>query len=129
MPTTNYPYPKSYLNKFFYLKILCLLCIFLCLSACSKFKPYEPNIQQGNIFDATTVNKLHLGMPKSEVLNILGTPVLSHTFNPQKLHYIYTNQINGGTVTIKRLVLTFVNNKLISIQLVPKLNTLYCEQI
>lgn len=100
---------------------LMLILVTVCLgslfvTACSSIKPYEADIQQGNIIDPANIDKLRLGMQKTEVLFLLGAPVLHHTFDDRHLIYVCTKQVNGGNLTIKRLSLEFDNNILISIK-------------
>lgn len=74
------------------------------LSAC-----YHPDIQQGN--DLATVNntQVKVGMSKEDVIALLGEPVLQPTFSENQLLYVYTDYPNHGTMTEKKLILTFDN--------------------
>lgn len=89
----------------------------LTLLGCSHnpFRPYRVNVQQGNILEPQTVQKLHLGMTKHEVEDLLGSPVLSNSFADNHWTYIYTNQINGGKIEKKQLLLYFVRDGLAKI--------------
>jgi len=86
------------------------------LSGCSGLRPYRVDIQQGNIVDAAIRAKLRPGMDKNEVNALLGTPVLKDTFDADAWIYAYTNQINGGKIEKKKLILKFKNNKLVEIK-------------
>ncbi|MSP53058.1 MAG: outer membrane protein assembly factor BamE [Gammaproteobacteria bacterium] len=77
--------------------------------------PYKrPNIQQGNIITQAEVDQLKPGMSKTQVIEVLGSPVVQNGFNDNELAYIETDQINGGKITQKRLILNFKQDKLVS---------------
>lgn len=87
--------------------------ILLSLSGCH---PYRVDVQQGNIIDKKMMSQLHIGMSKSQVEALLGTPVLVDAFDPNAWLYAYTKQINGGKIEKKRLILKFKNDRLVLIQ-------------
>lgn len=88
----------------------------LSLFGCSHLRPYHVDIQQGNIIDASVATKLHTGMDKNEVTSLLGTPVITNIFDNDIWIYAYTNQINGGKIEKRKLVLEFKNSKLTKIK-------------
>ncbi|HVV67555.1 MAG TPA: outer membrane protein assembly factor BamE [Gammaproteobacteria bacterium] len=96
-----------------------LLITFLCLTCCLLnacfLRPYQPNIQQGNILTPRQVQQVHLGMSKDSVAELLGTPVLDNTFDDNHWPYVYTFQRNGGPITKKQLDLYFRNDRLVRI--------------
>ena len=102
------------------INILLLLCSCLFLSSCAKIKsyakPYVIDVQQGNIIESSQINQLQTGMNKDDVVNILGTPILN-SFENDNWVYIYTNQINGGTINKKEIEITFVNNIVVKIRI------------
>lgn len=51
---------------------------------------YRPNIQQGNLLEVEDVEKVELGMTRSQVRYLLGTPMLADPFDPQRWDYLYT---------------------------------------
>lgn len=85
------------------------------LAGCSRLHPYCVDVQQGNIIDKDVIARLHTGLNKNEVNSILGAPLLDNTLNADTWSYIYTNQVNGGKIEKKKLVLEFKKNKLIQI--------------
>jgi len=93
-----------------------ILCLALILTGCSWIPVYRPSIQQGNIIKADQVNQLHRGMSKLEVRQIMGDPILQNTFANNELNYVYTYQPNRKPMTLKRISLTFRNNRLIRIE-------------
>ena len=56
------------------------------------------------------------GMSKSEVNALLGSPVLQDMFSKNTWTYAYTNQIDGGSIEKKNLVLEFKKDKLVQIK-------------
>lgn len=70
--------------------LLAMISIPLCLGGCRLV--YKPDIKQGNIITIKQLQKLHPGMTKAEVINILGNPVLINLFNKDQLIYVYTLQ-------------------------------------
>lgn len=92
------------------------LLFLLCLFAVGCIKPHVPDIQQGNILDQTAISNLKIGMTKEDVSNVLGSPVLTNLFDNNCWTYAYTNQINGGKITIQNVTLYFKDNRLVSIQ-------------
>ena len=59
-----------------------LICCALSLSAC--IRPYQPDIQQGNILNNSDLSTIRQGMSKQEVLFILGTPMVIDPFNESR---------------------------------------------
>lgn len=53
---------------------------------------YRPNIQQGNLLKVEDVDQVTVGMTRSQVRYLLGTPMLSDPFDPQRWDYIFTLQ-------------------------------------
>jgi outer membrane protein assembly factor BamE len=51
---------------------------------------YRPNIQQGNLLETDDVEQVQLGMTRSQVRYLLGTPMIADPFNPQRWDYVYT---------------------------------------
>lgn len=50
---------------------------------------YRMNIQQGNFLDPDAVAKLQLGMTRSQVRYLLGTPMLPDAFDTDRWDYLY----------------------------------------
>lgn len=51
---------------------------------------YRPNIQQGNLLKTEDVDQVTVGMTRSQVRYVLGTPMVADPFNPQRWDYVYT---------------------------------------
>lgn len=50
---------------------------------------YRPDIQQGNLLLPTDVEQVTVGMTRSQVRFLLGTPMVSDPFSPQRWDYVY----------------------------------------
>jgi len=100
------------------MNIRTLLTIGLCtltLSAC--IKPYQPDIQQGNIINNSNLREIRYGMTKQEVLFILGTPMVIDPFNTQRWDYFYSKRDQQKRQTDKRLITAlFEGDKLVALQ-------------
>lgn len=70
------------------LRLLVLLALIPLLSpvltAC-----YVPNVEQGNILDQETVNRVHKGMSREQVRYLLGTPMVQDAFHQDRWDYYY----------------------------------------
>ena len=55
------------------------------LSACV----YRMNIQQGNYLEGKTVDQLQVGMTRSQVRYLLGTPMVPTVFDKDRWDYVY----------------------------------------
>ena len=112
--TINYPIP----NYDHTMKIKSLVTIALCstmLTAC--IKPYQPDIQQGNIINNSDLREIRYGMSKQEVLFILGTPMVIDPFNEHRWDYYYSNRDQKKRETSQRLITAiFDGDKLVKLQ-------------
>lgn len=50
---------------------------------------YRPPIQQGNFLDPASVKQLQVGMTRSQVRFLLGTPMLPDAFDNDRWDYVY----------------------------------------
>jgi outer membrane protein assembly factor BamE len=50
---------------------------------------YRMNIQQGNFLEGRTVDQLQVGMTRSQVRYLLGTPMIPATFDKDRWDYLY----------------------------------------
>lgn len=99
--------------------IFALTLVCLSLSGCSLFHIYRQNIQQGNVMCPETIEQLRPGMTTDQVLYLMGTPVLSNTFQPNRWDYVYTYKPGGKPRTQYHVTLIFRGNILQSICLSP----------
>jgi len=72
------------------------------LSGC--IRPFQPDIQQGNIINNSDLREIRYGMSKQEVLFILGTPMVIDPFNEQRWDYFYSRRDQKRRETEQRLI-------------------------
>jgi outer membrane protein assembly factor BamE len=65
--------------------VLALLAATTLLGACV----YRPDIQQGNLLTFKDVDQVTVGMTRSQVRFLLGTPMVSDPFAPHRWDYVY----------------------------------------
>lgn len=80
------------------------------LVACTPVK-----VQQGNLLPQSKLDRLHIGMNKQEVAQVMGTSLLSTPFTDSHWDYAYTRKINDKTIVSKHVVLDFEGNTLTTI--------------
>ena len=70
---------------------LLILSLMLCLSGCSGklFTVYKIDIRQGNALEPEKVSELEVGMTKEQVKFLLGTPLVTDIFHPDRWDYVY----------------------------------------
>ena len=83
----------------------------LALSACF-LTPYKIEIQQGNYIDPALIARLKPGMTRSQVRFLLGTPLLTDPFHPERWDYMFMDRKEGKLVQERRLTLWFEGDSL-----------------
>jgi outer membrane protein assembly factor BamE len=73
---------------------------------------YKMTVQQGNIITEEMVDQLELGMTKSQVRYLLGTPLLTDMFHTNRWDYTYTIRRGHEPMQTKRLTLFFDEDSL-----------------
>ena len=77
---------------------------------------YRIDIQQGNVVTQDMVAKLQLGMTRSQVRYVLGTPLVTDIFHPDRWDYVYRLEQGGRLVEHRRIVAIFSSDKLLRIE-------------
>lgn len=77
------------------------------------FRPYRPDIQQGNFVSQEMVAQLKEGMTEDQVIFLLGTPLLNDVFHADRWDYAFRLQKGNGEITTSR-VTVFFKDKLVS---------------
>jgi outer membrane protein assembly factor BamE len=98
---------------------LALLAVCLGLTGCV----YRMDIQQGNYLEGKTVNQLKVGMTRSQVRYVLGTPMVEDVFDKNRWDYIYYFKRGyGHRPTESRVIVYFTGDKVQRLALynVPK---------
>ena len=68
---------------------------------------YKPTIIQGSVLEIQAVEKLQIGMSKSAVMNLIGSPSIIDPFHQYQWDYIHHSTITGEQVIYYRLTLIF----------------------
>ena len=68
---------------------------------------YKPNIIQGSFLEIEAVEKLELGMSKTAVINLIGSPSINDPFHQYQWDYIHHSTLNGEQVIHYHLRLIF----------------------
>ena len=76
---------------------------------------YKPSIMQGSVLDIETVEKLQIGMSKSTVMNLIGSPSINDPFHQYQWDYIHYSTLNDEQVIHYRLRLVFDEDVLVEI--------------
>ncbi len=107
-------------------KTLALLLISLnLLIACGGDPAWLPRahkitIQQGNLLSENQIERIAVGMPRSDIRGLLGAPVANTSFHNERWDYYYTSTPAGQPTEAKRLSLIFENDKLKEIDRTPE---------
>lgn len=94
------------------IKSLSPLFMTLLLSQCASYDFSKRVVQQGNLLPKEKVEKLHVGMDKQEVAALMGTSLLSPTFNNNRWDYAYTYRKGSGSNTTRRLSVYFADDRI-----------------
>ncbi|HQT42243.1 MAG TPA: outer membrane protein assembly factor BamE [Polynucleobacter sp.] len=81
------------------------------------FKPYVPDVVQGNFISSEQYAKLQLGQSREQVRQILGTPLLASYFHANRWDYIFEFKRAGQPIAKERRVTVFFDgDKLVKFQ-------------
>ncbi|HXU93275.1 MAG TPA: outer membrane protein assembly factor BamE [Gallionella sp.] len=92
----------------------------LLLSSCGylhtpALTPYKMDIRQGNYITPEMREKLKLGMTRSQVRYVLGTPMVSDAFHGNRWDYAYRLEHEGEIVEKQNLTLYFDGDNLVRV--------------
>ncbi len=106
-------------------KWILLACALVGLTACQSFtnfseesksklgkvfKPYRPDMVQGNFISKEQLEKLKLGMDREEVKVVLGTPLITSVMHPNRWDYVFAFK-RGDTQLVEQRQVTLVFEK------------------
>ena len=79
------------------------------VAGCSSVNigPHKIDVQQGNALDQENVSRLKLGLNRSQVRFLLGTPLVVDPFRTDRWDYVYVNYKAGKLAEQKRIALFF----------------------
>ncbi len=88
------------------IKLICIVCMTLTLSAC-LLKPFRFDVQQGNTIAFDKVSQIQTGMNENQVRFILGSPTLQDIFHMQRWDYVYYLDPREGDIQKRHLAIFF----------------------
>ena len=94
-------------NLIFIISLVALVNILI--SGC---EPHRIDIQQGNRVDPEAIAQLKTGMSRSQVVFLLGTPLLQDPFHNSRWDYIYYLKPGNKPVRLSRITLHFDGDRL-----------------
>ncbi len=78
---------------------------------------YRMDIQQGNLLDAEQVEQVEIGMTRSQVRFLLGTPMVIDSFDAERWDYVYSlRRGHSRKVERRHLVVWFEGYKVARIE-------------
>ena len=104
--------------KFIPTRLALVLALAALASACSSFDqasnrvaaivtPYQVEVVQGNFISAEQARALQKGMTRTQVRDVLGSPLLASMFHADRWDYVFTIRRKGVDLPPKRLAVFF----------------------
>jgi outer membrane protein assembly factor BamE len=112
----------QFCNQGFFMRIK-LIILSVLLASCSStstarlpsFSSHKIDIQQGNLITPELRDKIKVGMSRSLVRSILGTPLIADPFHANRWDYVYRLEQGGKLVKQQNLTLYFEGEHLVRI--------------
>lgn len=100
-----------------YLKILAYSLSLTVLIGCQSklLTVHKIDVQQGNALDIEMVEKIEVGMTQDQVQYVLGSPLITDSFHPDRWDYIYYFIPGYGEREKRQLTLIFDRGEVIEI--------------
>lgn len=89
------------------LVLAALLALGGCGSVANWVTPYKVDILQGNVITREQAEALKPGMPREQVRDILGSPLLASVFHADRWDYVFTLQRRGQEPVRRRVTVFF----------------------
>lgn len=99
--------------------VLISIILTLTLTQCTSYDFARRITQQGNILPQSKIERLRVGMSKNDVAILMGTSLMSPTFNNDRWDYAYTWRRGSNALEIRNVVLYFSGNTLTRIEHKP----------
>ena len=90
----------------------------LFISACSGrlFTVHKIDVQQGNAIDPKKVEQVKIGMTREQVKFLMGPPLITDVFHPERWDYIYFLIPDYGETERRHLMVLFEGDKVASLE-------------
>jgi outer membrane protein assembly factor BamE len=81
-----------------------------------SLRPYRMNVQQGNFLEAKDIDQIQVGMTRSQVRFLIGTPMVADPFNTERWDYVFFFKI-GRTrdEIVTNMTIWFENDRVVRI--------------
>jgi len=74
---------------------------------------YQPSLSQGNLLKQEDLDQLEVGMTRTQVRFLLGTPMIDDPFHHDRWDYVYYLRIGRNPATFKRWVSVYFDEDLV----------------
>ena len=78
-------------------------------------KPYSVEVVQGNVLTKELMERVQIGMPRAQVRDLIGSPLLTDVFHGDRWDYVFTIRRRGTEPQRRSVVLLFDGDRLISV--------------
>lgn len=75
---------------------------------------YQAALSQGNLLDQEDIDQLEVGMTRSQVRFLLGTPMIDDPFHEDRWDYVYYLRIGREKATFKRWLSVYFEEDVVS---------------
>ena len=90
-----------------------LICLFLVLFATGGCV-YQANLSQGNVIKQEDLDQVEVGMTRSQVRFLLGTPMIDDPFHDNRWDYVYFMKIGRDDAIFERWISVFFDAEKVS---------------
>lgn len=96
-----------------------IIIVSLTLTQCTSYDFSRRIAQQGNLLPQDKISRLRIGMSKDDVAILMGTSIISPTFNNDRWDYAYTWRKGSGPIEIRHVSLYFSRGSLARVEHKP----------
>jgi outer membrane protein assembly factor BamE len=79
------------------------------------FEPYRIDLPQGNYLTREMLDQVRPGSTRDQVRAVLGVPLLSPLFRPDRWDYVFRYQHPNGKAEVRRVVIRFTDDRVAAI--------------
>ncbi len=90
-----------------YLISICLIFVLFAAGGCV----YQANLNQGNVIKQEDLDQVEVGMTRSQVRFLLGTPMIDDPFHDDRWDYVYFLKIGRDDAIFKRWISIFFDGE------------------
>lgn len=77
--------------------------------------PYRFEVVQGNVVTKEQLERVRIGMPRRQVRELLGSPMLTDIFHADRWDYVFTIRRQGAEPQRRSIVLGFEGDRLVKV--------------